>query len=147
MKERSTVIKVGVANRVAIYWIPLILLFFGVRKLAWFSSAVDLGQGLLFALAALVFVLCCEVFIFGFRVELKSNELEYRYRGIPFPKTMRITRSQIHRATYEAAIRTDGKPWRFVEVVSKNQEGQVATLINLTAFSARDVKNILDWMP
>jgi hypothetical protein len=141
------VIKVGVANRIAIYWIPLILLYFGARKLAWFSSAFDLEQGLLFAVAAIAFVLCCEVFMFGFRVELKSNELVYRFRGIPFPKTIRIIRSQIHQSTYEAAIRTDGKPWRFVKVVSESPEGRISTLINLTAFPARDVRTILDWMP
>lgn len=147
MSDRIVVIKVGIANRIMIYWVPLIFLFFAARNLAWFSPTYNLKQGLFAMFAAAVYVLGFEVFIFGFRVELGSNAIEYRCRGFPFAKTVRIVRSHIRRATYEAKMRTDGKPWRFVRVVHEGPVGRVSTLINLTAFSMRDVKKILDWMP
>lgn len=123
------------------------LLYFGLSTLAWSSPPIRYGDGLLFVLAAIIFVLGCEVFMFGFQVELSPDELVYRSRGVPFPKTTRVRRSQILRAKYEAAVRTDGKPWKFVEIESESPGGKVATMINLTAFSTLGVKTILDWMP
>ena len=139
----SLVLKVGVVNRAVIYWIPLLFMFYGAKDLAWFwPESFDLQQGIISIGIAVAFVLACEYFMFGFRVDIREDELIYRYRGFPFPRERRISKSNIKCARYEAAVRTDNKPWRFVEVCLDGSEMDEILRINLTAFSRSDVEAI-----
>jgi hypothetical protein len=143
-----TVIRVGALNRIAIYWVPLIFLFFGLDEFGLLSStSVEFKQGMVYVLLTIFCVLGCELFFFGFRVEFNAEELIYRSRGLPLPKTKEILRSQIRRARYEANFRADNKPWRFVEVSFSEPGGEQIMRINLTGFSSRDTEKLLQWLP
>lgn len=143
-----TVIRVGALNRIAIYWVPLIFLFFSLDEFGLLSSTyVDAEQGIISLLMAVLFILGCELFFFGFRVEFNADELIYRSRGLPLPKTKKISKSQIRRARYEANIRADNKPWSFVEISFSEPDGEQIMRINLTGFSSRDAEKLLRWLP
>lgn len=148
MNKPYTIIRVGALNRMAIYWVPLIFLFFALDKFGLLSStSVRSEQGIVYLLLAILFVLACELFIFGFRVDFNADELIYRSRGYPFPKNKKIQRSQIGRARYEAHVRSDNKPWRFVEVFFSEPDGAQMMRINLVAFAMRDAEKLLQWLP
>jgi len=148
MNKPYAVIRVGALNRIAIYWVPLIFLFFALDEFGLLSStSVEPEDGIGWVLLAIAFVLGFELFVFGFRVDFSCDELIYRSRGFPFPKTKKIARSQIGRARYEAHIRTDNKPWRFVEIFFSEPDGEQMMRINLAGFSMRDVEKLLRWLP
>ena len=148
MNKPYTVIKTGALNRVAIYWVPLIFLFFALDSFGLLSStSVSSEEGIASGLLAILFVLGCELFLFGLRVDFNADELIYRSRGFPFPKTKTIPRSQIGRARYETHIRSDQKPWRFVEVFYSELDGEQMIRINLVGFAMRDAEKLLQWLP
>jgi hypothetical protein len=134
-------------NRVIVYWIPALFIVYGVAEMAdLVSREVTIGQSLMSIGIGVLFVLACEIFIFGFRIELFEDRLIYRYRGPPLVAEKTIRRTDISQYKFEAAIRSDHKPWCSVEVITQVAGIEERTLVNLTSFSRADIRAVLDWL-
>ena len=143
MKTEITVVRPGIANRLLVYWIPLLILFLFWRNA---GQARNVMASLFVTALALVFVILSERYLFGFRLTLMPNQLIYRDRGPPWVRERIIQRDRIRAAKFESAIRTDRKPWTFVELVVDEDGRSSNQLINLVAFRHSDIRILLDWL-
>lgn len=96
------------------------------------------------ALAASIFLIC-EIYVFGYQIELHEDFFIYRDRGIPWNRKKRVNRVEIESFVFQKAQVRSGSPWQYVELKLTPSAGSRLE-INLAAFRAADISIFLEWL-
>jgi len=121
-----------------LYWMVPAFLWLGSQtsQAGWWGSVVF----------SIVIVVVLERQLFGHSIELFPDHLIYRYRGHPWPRAVRIRRTQIIAAKREVGVRRDGNPWDSVSLVTDDGTSRETVVLSLVTFSRRDVERLLHWL-
>lgn len=138
----TLVISTWTLNRLGVYWIPVLWLWFGVRDFLKRGDGLDLSVTLCLAT---VLVLSCEYWLFGYRVRLSRDHIFYRHRGSPWAKEVSIDRRLISRVEHVYFSRKKGLRSARLRIHVSNRRESIDLFIG--SFRPRDIRSLLEWLP
>lgn len=134
----NMVMRATLKNRALAYWIPVILLTFGIRNFV--PPTFDLVEAAKILGIVALFVIFFEYRIFGYRIELRSEELVYRSRGFPTFTTVTVAALEVKA---HGAVKIKGGPnSAYHEVELKGH----TLYLNVANFWPSEVRELRKWL-
>ncbi len=138
-------IKAGLANRMLVYWIPILLFVFGAK-----SFFVDVNYSYIETIKIIVtimlFVLFFEYRIFGFQLQLYDDKLIYRQRGFPLFTKIYLDRENIVNYNHIYFDKKNKFKSAFLEINVENNSKLLKEYINIASFKSSDVRIFVEWL-